>query len=156
MHARAEGEVAVGLARCIEAIGLGKLGRIAIGGTDADMDVGAGSELLAADLEVGCKTSIAELVRTLEAQAFLDTALISKSGFSFSRRSSSGKRSSASTVLPMRFVVVSWPAFRRKIQFCTSSSCVSRSPSTSPWISTPNTSRSSAGRFRRLAISSSR
>ncbi len=68
--------------------------------------------------------------------------LFSKVGFSRSRASSSGKRSSASTVLPIRLVVVSWPAFSRKMQFWTSSSWLSRSPSTVPWISVPRMSPS--------------
>ena len=62
MHARAEGKVPVGLARRIEAIRIGELRRIAIGSTDADMDVGAGRERLAADLEVFGQPAIAELV----------------------------------------------------------------------------------------------
>src|SRR5688500_13458607 len=41
VDSRAEGEVAVGLAARIEAVGLGELCRVAVGGADADMDVGA-------------------------------------------------------------------------------------------------------------------
>src|SRR3954452_23952665 len=37
VHARAEGEVAVGLAGRIEAVGGGKLGRVTVGGADADV-----------------------------------------------------------------------------------------------------------------------
>ena len=155
MHARAEGEVAVGLAAGVEAVGLGELRRVTVGGADADMDVGARRELLAADLEIGRQPAVAELVGALETQAFLDAAL-EQAGLCLRRGSSSGKRSSASIVLPIRLVVVSWPAFSRKMQFCTSSSCVSRSPSTSPWISVPSMSPSSAGRLRRSATRSSR
>ena len=75
MHARAEGDMAVGLAAGIEAVGLGELRGIAVGRTDADMDVGAGRQPLAADLEVGRQAAVAELVGALEAQPFLDAAL---------------------------------------------------------------------------------
>ena len=42
---------------------------------------------------------------------------------------SSGHSSSACSPLPIRFVVVSWPALSRKMQLCSSSASVSRSPS---------------------------
>ena len=49
--------------------------------------------------------------------------------------------SSACTPLPIRLVVVSWPALSRKMQLCSSSSSLSRSPPTSPWISRVSTSK---------------
>jgi hypothetical protein len=112
MHARAEGEVAVGLAAGIEAVGLGELRRVAVGRADADMDVGAGRQPFAADLELSRKPSVAELVGALEAQAFLDAGL-----------------EQARVGLEPRQLV---GAFSRKMQFCTSSSWLSRSPSTVP------------------------
>src|SRR5882757_5744166 len=65
MHARPEGDVAVGLAGGVETVGLGELRRIAVGGADADMDVGAGRERLAAQLQVGGEPAVAELVGAL-------------------------------------------------------------------------------------------
>lgn len=62
MHARPEGEVPVGGAAGIEAIGCWKLCRVAVGRTDTDVQVGAGRQPLAADLEVGRQPTIAELV----------------------------------------------------------------------------------------------
>jgi len=50
MHARAEGEMPVGLAGSVEAVGFGELRGIAIGRTNADMDVGARGKRLAAQL----------------------------------------------------------------------------------------------------------
>ena len=44
------------------------------------------------------------------------------------RACASGWRSSRSTALPIRLVVVSWPALSRKMQLCSSSSSDSRSP----------------------------
>jgi hypothetical protein len=47
--------MAVGLAARIEAVGLGELRRVAVGRADADVDVGAGREFLAASNSVvGC------------------------------------------------------------------------------------------------------
>ena len=56
----------------------------------------------------------------------------SASGFSISRRRSPGKRMKSSSALPIRLVVVSWPALRMKMQFCSSSVSVSLRPSCSP------------------------
>ena len=65
--------------------------------------------------------------------------------------------SNACTPLPIRLAVVSWPALSRKMQLCSSSSAVSCSPSTSPWISRVNTSASgSPGWARRSATRPSR
>src|SRR5260370_5882117 len=72
MHARAEGDMAVGLAGRVETVGLGELSGIAVGRADADMDVGARRQALAADLEVGHQPTIAELVGAFEAQPLLD------------------------------------------------------------------------------------
>ena len=44
--------------------------------------------------------------------------------------------------LPMVLVVVSWPAFSRKMQLWSSSGSVRRSPSASPWMSRVRTSLS--------------
>ena len=41
VRARAEGQVTVGLARDVEPVGIGKLGRVAIGRADADGEIGA-------------------------------------------------------------------------------------------------------------------
>ena len=71
MHARAEGDVR-GLAAGIEAVGLGKLRGIAVGRTDADMDVGAGRQPLAADLEVGRKRRLPSWLELSKRSTFLD------------------------------------------------------------------------------------
>src|SRR5438067_2356324 len=90
VHARAEGKVAIGLAGGVEAVGLGELRRVAVGGADADMDVGPGGQRLAADLEVGGEPPVAELVGALEAQAFLDAAL-DQAGLGLEARQFSGE-----------------------------------------------------------------
>src|SRR5262249_11062260 len=69
VHAGAEGNVAVGRARDVEAVRIGEFGRVAVGRTDADMDVGAGRQRFAADVGVGRESTVAELVRTFEAQS---------------------------------------------------------------------------------------
>jgi len=73
---------------------------------------------LAADLEVGRQAAVAELVGAFEPQTLPRCSSSAARGFSLRRRSSSGKRRRASTVLPIKLVVVSWPAFSRKMQFC--------------------------------------
>ena len=70
--ARAEGQVAVGLARDVEPVGIGELGGVAVGGADADGDEGAGRHGDAADLDVARRGhAVAELVGALEAQDLL-------------------------------------------------------------------------------------
>ena len=107
----------VGLAAGVEAVGLGELRRIAVGGTDADMDVGAGRQRLAADLEVGRKAAVAELVGALEAQAFLDAALeqpgVSPSG-------APARRESAAAHRPCCRSGWSWSRGRRSAGRCSS------------------------------------
>ncbi len=62
VNATAEGEVPVGMAADIEPIGVGKLGRIAVGGPDARMHIGIRRQLLAADFGVTGGAPVAELV----------------------------------------------------------------------------------------------
>ena len=62
-----------------------------------------------------------------------------------------GCRRSASAPLPMRFVVVSWPANRSSTQLATSSSCAS--PSVRSSAARSAVTRSSAGAARRRATS---
>src|SRR5260370_6073721 len=71
MHARAEGDMAVGLAGRVETVGLGELSGIAVGRADADMDVGARPPALAPRLQVGHQPTTAELVSPFRAPAFL-------------------------------------------------------------------------------------
>src|SRR5262245_22736873 len=64
----AEGDVAVGLAADVEAVGLGELRRVAVGGADAQGDGGAFGEALAAKLERRSQSAVVELDRALVAQ----------------------------------------------------------------------------------------
>src|SRR5206468_52110 len=59
------------------------------------------------------------------------TAVVIKPGSARSRRCSPGCSSRLTTALAIRFVVVSWPALRRKMHWCRSSSSVRRSPASS-------------------------
>ena len=72
--------------------------------------------------------AVAELVRALVAQDFLDRgARPARAG----RSGAASRRdwpSSATSPLPIRLVVVSWPALSRKMQLCSSSLAVSVSP----------------------------
>src|SRR5262245_22092812 len=60
MRAGAEGEVAVGLAADVESIRVGELGRVAVGGADADGDEGAGGHGDAAELDGARGDAVAE------------------------------------------------------------------------------------------------
>ncbi len=80
------------------------------------------------------------------------TALAISAGSATSRSSWSRWVSSRCAPLPIRLVVVSWPALSRKMHWCSSSSSLSGSPS--PTISRVSTSTSgSPGRRRRSATS---
>ena len=72
VNAGGESEMAIGLAADVEAIGIGKLRRIAVGGADADVHVGAGGQVDAAEPRVAVAAPIAELVRAFHPQEFLD------------------------------------------------------------------------------------
>ena len=67
-----EGEVPVRGARNIEAVGIGKLRGIAIGGTDAKVDRCSGFQGNAADLAICGRHAIAELHRCIKAQHLVD------------------------------------------------------------------------------------
>ena len=82
------------------------------------------------------------------------TAVRIRPGSAVSRRRWSGCRSSASTALPIRLVVVSCPATRISTLIANSSSASRRSPSTS--ARTSSLTRSSRGRARRSATTPSK
>ena len=67
-----EGEVAVRLPADIEAVRVGELIGIAVGGADADMHVGPRCDVDAAERRVDCGPAVAELVRAFHAQKLLD------------------------------------------------------------------------------------
>ena len=67
-----EGEVAVGIAADIEPVRVGELRRIAVGGADADVNVGSLRHGDAAEHGVRRRTAVAELVRAFHAQELLD------------------------------------------------------------------------------------
>ena len=56
----------------IEAIRIGKLRRVAIGGADADVHVGSGGHGDAAERGIFGRSAVAELVRAFHAQKFFD------------------------------------------------------------------------------------
>src|ERR1700742_586017 len=72
MDARAESEMAVGIARDVERFRVPERRRIAVGGADADRDEGARRDRHAADLRVARRQPVAQLVRALVAQHLLD------------------------------------------------------------------------------------
>ena len=85
------------------------------------------------------------------------TAVLIRSGCSISRCFCAGLPDSATSPLPIRLVVVSCPALSRKMQLCSNSFSVSRSPLSSPWIRRVSTSRSGLpGLARRRATRISR
>src|SRR5713226_423099 len=127
MDAGREGEMPVGLAADVETIRIFELRRVAVGGADADVHVAAGRNLDAAEAGIARCTPIAELVRALHPQKFLDRGVDAiRIVLQIAHRI--GLRMSRSMLLPMRLVVVSWPALSRKMQLCSSSSSLSRSP----------------------------
>ena len=67
------------------------------------------------------------------------------------------RRAGSARPLPIRLVVVSWPALSRKMQLCSSSGSLSRSPSSSPSMRRVSTSTSgSPGSARRRSTRPSR
>src|SRR5262249_40785688 len=62
VRSRAEGEVPVGRARNIEPVGIGKFGRVAVGGADAQGDEAAGGHGNAADVQGGGGQAVAKLI----------------------------------------------------------------------------------------------
>ncbi len=76
----------------------------------------------------------------LSNRSISSTAVLISAGFSISRCFSPGLLDSVTRPLPIRLVVVSWPALSRKMQLCSSSFSVSRSPLSSPWIRRVSTS----------------
>src|SRR5215467_7488395 len=127
VDADAEGQVPVGVPTDVEPVRIGELGRIAVGRSDADVHVGTGGHLDAVQHRVSCGSAVAELVRALEAEKLLhggaDEVRVRTQG----GQRASGLRSSRSTALPIRLVVVSCPALSRKMQLCSNSSSLSRS-----------------------------
>jgi hypothetical protein len=75
VNAGAEGEMPVRLPVDVEAIGIGELLRVAIGGADADVHVTSGLDRNAAQRRVLNGPTIAKLVRTFYTQKFLDRRL---------------------------------------------------------------------------------
>ena len=75
MNAGAEREVPVGMPANVETVRVGKLRGIAVGGADADMDVGAARHRDAAEHGVRGGAAVAELVRALHAQELLHRGL---------------------------------------------------------------------------------
>ncbi len=71
MHAVAKRNVAVGIARDVDPVRVGKLVRIAVRGADHDMENLALADLLAADLKVFARGPDAALGRCVVAQEFL-------------------------------------------------------------------------------------
>jgi hypothetical protein len=71
VRAGAEGQMPVGLAADIEPIGVGELGRVAVGGADAERDEGTGRYGDPADLGRCRADVIAVLIGAFEAQDFL-------------------------------------------------------------------------------------
>ena len=127
MRAGAEGQVPVGLAADVEAVGVRELGRVAVGGADADGDEGAGRHRDAADLDGavarGCRAGW-----SFRSAGTPRRALWISPG-SASAAPSPRDSQQRSRPLPIRLVVVSWPAFRMKMMLCSSSRSESRSPS---------------------------
>src|SRR5262249_18599061 len=72
VNAGREREMPVRLAADVEPVRIRKLRRIAVRGADSDMDVTAGPNVDAAEARVARGTAVAELVRALHAQKFLD------------------------------------------------------------------------------------
>ena len=75
MDAGAEGEVPVRLPPYVEPIRIGELRGITIGGTDADMHIGAGLHWRAAEHGIARGAPVAELVGAFHAQEFFDCAV---------------------------------------------------------------------------------
>jgi hypothetical protein len=69
VDARAKGKMPVGLAADIETVGVGELGRIAIGCADPDMDLGASRHRDVAQHRVLRRPAVAELVRAFDASS---------------------------------------------------------------------------------------
>src|SRR5262249_44684009 len=74
MDAGAEREMPVRPARRLEPVGIGKLRRIAVGGADADVHVGASWHRDPAERGVAGGAAVAELVRAFHAEEFLHRA----------------------------------------------------------------------------------
>src|SRR6185312_2187911 len=72
MDARGEGEMTVRLAPQVEPFRVDELRGIAVGGANADMDIGARGHVDAAERGVLGGTAVAELIRALHAQKLLD------------------------------------------------------------------------------------
>ena len=132
MRAGAEGEVPVRRAADIETFGIGELRGVAVGGADAQRHRRARRHRDAAEFDRLDRHAVAELVGAFEPQHFLDRGLDQRRD----SRSAAAFRwhdpDSATRPLPIRLVVVSWPALSRKMQLCSSSFSVSRSPLSSP------------------------
>ena len=112
----------------VEAVGIGETRRIAIGGAEQAQHDAAAAQRTAAKIDVvGQHDAVGGLHRAVVAQELLDRAA-DQAGSSCRRRRWSGWRSSASTALAIRLVVVSWPAPRIRPQSATSSVPVDASP----------------------------
>src|ERR1017187_6282487 len=72
VNAAAECQVPVGISPDVEAVRIRKLGRIAVGGANAQMHVGFGGKRLAADLRLAGGATVTELIGTLHPQEFFD------------------------------------------------------------------------------------
>jgi hypothetical protein len=89
MRALREGQVPVGLAGEIEAVGLGELLGVAIAGTDAQGDAAAGGQVMTAERHPHRGHPVAELVGAFEAQEFLDRGADQR-GFGLEARAFAG------------------------------------------------------------------
>ena len=72
MDACTKGEMPVGLSANVETVGVRELRRIAVGGANADMDVGAFRHRDAAQHRVLRCPAVSELVRAFDTQEFFD------------------------------------------------------------------------------------
>ncbi len=116
MRAGGEGEMPVRDAADVEGFGVFELPGIAVGGADAQRHRRAGFQNDARELDGLGGHAVAELVRAFVAQDFLDRGLDQDPDIWISRCFSAGCSDKATNPLPIKLVVVSWPALSRKIQ----------------------------------------
>mgnify|MGYP003693908325 CR=1 FL=1 len=142
MDPRAEGDVAVRRAADVEAVGLGELLGIAVGRRRCRASPASAARMTTPPISAGAgRDPVAELVRALEAQELLDRRAGPARVWRAIAPSRRASRAGTARPLPIRLVVVSWPALSRKMQLCSSSALASCSPP-SPSISRVSTSTS--------------
>ena len=144
MRAVAEREMVVVAAAEVEAIGIGEARRIAVGGAEQQGDHAALADRYGRrSRSRPLATRSVSLHRAVVAQELLDGRCRSTTDRPAAGAARSGLRSSASTALAIRLVVVSWPAPRMSMVSDSSSVSVS----VCPWSSTATSAliRSSRG-----------